>query len=80
MRGDSVRYAQAKGLNRQERRTMGRWENGSMNECYARSRPVDAMRTMAGFHPTIRDYCINSDIEVHESLLVQVFPGVENLL
>lgn len=80
MRGDSVRYAQAKGLNREERRAMGRWENGSMDECYARSLPVDAMRTMAGFHPTIRDYRINRDIEVPKSLLVQVFPGIENLL
>ena len=35
---------------------------------------------MAVFHPTLRDYRINRDIEVPESLLVQVFPGVENLL
>ena len=51
-----------------------------MDECYAHSLPVDAMRTVAGFHPTIRDYRNNRDIEVPESLLVQVFPGVENLL
>ena len=51
-----------------------------MDECYAYSLPVDAMRTVAGFHPTIRDYRNNRDIEVPESLLVQVFPGVENLL
>ena len=80
MRGDSVRYAQAKGSNREERRAMGRWGNGSMDECYALSLPVDDMRTMAGFHPTIRDYRINRDIEVPESLLVQVCPAVENLL
>ena len=59
---------------------MGRWENGSMDECYARSLPVDAMRTVAGFHYTIRNYRINRNIEVSESLLVQVFLGVQNLL
>ena len=59
MCGDYVCDAQAKGLNWEERRAMGRWENGSMDKCYARSLPEDAMRTMALFHPTIRNYRIN---------------------
>ena len=31
MRGDSVRFAGAKGLKREERTQMGRWENGAMD-------------------------------------------------
>ena len=53
MREDSVHYAQAKGLNREERHVMRHWENGSMDKCYARSLLVNAMRTMAGFHTIV---------------------------
>ena len=79
MRGDSVRYAEAKGLSREERTQMGRWENGSMDACYGRTLPLNAMRVMAGFSGTLKNYKIHRDIEVPSKLLKQVFPGVENL-
>ena len=79
MRGDSVRYAQAKGLGKDERNSMGRWEQGSMEGCYSRSLPIEGMRTMAGFHPSIHNYRIRRDISVPEHLLNKVFPGVENI-
>lgn len=79
MRGDSVRYAEAKGLGRDSRCGMGRWEQGSMDECYARTLPIDGMRTMAGFHPEHRNYRILRNIDVPEELLDQVFPGVEHI-
>ena len=79
MRGDSVRYAEAKGLSREERCQMGRWENGSMDACYGRTLPINAMRTMAGFSATIRNYKIHRDITVPDHLLKKVFPGIEVL-
>lgn len=79
MRGDSVRYAEAKGLSREERTQMGRWEAGSMDACYGRTLPINAMRTMAGFSPNIRNYKIHRDLPVPDTLLKQVFPGLEVL-
>lgn len=80
MRGDSVRYAQAKGLSREERKALGRWEQGSMDQCYARSLPIDAMRTMAGFHPVHHNYRIRRDLKVPELLLRKVFPGIDRIM
>ena len=80
MRGDSVRYAEAKGLKREERTQMGRWENGAMDACYGRSLPIKAMRTMAGFSHKHPNYKIHRDVEVPEELFKKIFLGVENLL
>jgi Centromere DNA-binding protein complex CBF3 subunit, domain 2/Transcriptional activator of glycolytic enzymes len=80
MRGDSIRFAQAKGLCRDERKALGRWEQGSMDKCYARTLPIDAMRTMAGFHPVHRNYRIPRDVEVPPVLLQKVFTNVDALI
>ena len=51
-----------------------------MDQCYARSLPIDAMRTMAGFHPVHRNYNIPRDVEVPELLQRKVFPGIDSIL
>lgn len=79
MRGDSVRHAEAEGLNRDERRSLGRWEQGSMDQCYSRSLPLDAMRTMAGFSPIYKNYRIPRDLPIPEELLNLVFPEINEL-
>jgi len=80
MRGDSIRHAEAVGLDREKRNPMGRWGMGSMDNCYARSLPIDGMRVMAGFHPDVKNYRIfRDDIDPPDSLKKMIFPGVEFL-
>ena len=51
-----------------------------MDKCYARSLPIDAMRTMAGFHPVHRNYRIPRDVEVPLGLTQQVFSSVDAMI
>ena len=79
MRGDSIRHAECKGLQRDERNGMGRWGMGSMDECYARTLPVNGMRVMAGFHKEYKNYIIRRDVDPPEALLKLIFPGIDDL-
>ena len=80
MRGDSIRHAEGEGLDREKRNHMGRWGMSSMDNCYARSLPVDVMRVMAGFHADVKNFRIHrDDMAPPESLMKLVFPGIDFL-
>ena len=79
MRGDSICHAECKGLQREERNGMGRWGMGSMDECYAHTLPINAVRVMAGFHKVYKNYIIRCDVKPHDALLQCIFPCIEEM-
>ena len=78
-RGEATRECQGQGVKRSDIQDLGRWERGSMDNCYAMDLPIPAMRAMAGFSPHHNNFFVKRDVmEVPPLLVKKIFPFIES--
>jgi len=77
-RGSSARMADLAGVNEDQIRRLGRWNNTTMNGAYLTGLPREVMRVMAGF--TVQQgqfYLSRSAIDPPEELCRTIFPELD---
>jgi hypothetical protein len=77
-RGSSARMADILGVNEDQIRRQGRWNNSTMNGAYLTTLPREMMRMMAGFSTNTRSfYLARAAIDPPAALCKKVFPKAD---
>ena len=59
-------------------RRLGNWNSQAMENCYLSTLPRDAIRSLAGFSPSHRNYYIRRDVHrPSDALEKKIFPEIE---
>ncbi|POM71737.1 Hypothetical protein PHPALM_11653 [Phytophthora palmivora] len=78
-RGSGSRMAELAGATDSQIRRLGRWNASAMEGCYLTALPREAMRSLAGFPPDRRTFCLDrASLSLPENLQREIF--VENYM
>jgi hypothetical protein len=76
-RGSAARMADILGVNEDQIRRQGRWNNTTMNGAYLTGLPREMMRMMAGFNSPRSFYLARASLDPPVSLCKKLFPEVD---